>query len=192
MASQPVARMTEEEYLALERKAEYRSEYIDGEVYAMAGASWKHDQIVQDLGLSLRSKLRGTRCRTFGDNVRVRIPQTRMYTYPDLGIVCGPPQFADDQKGTLVNPIVLIEVLSDSTRNYDQGDKFAHYRRLESLREYVMLEQDAPHVEHYTRQADGSWLLREYDGLDARVTLASAGCELALAEIYENLEPPTA
>ena len=192
MASQPVGRMTEQEYLASERKAEHRSEYINGDVYAMAGASWEHDQIVQNLAADLRTKLRGTRRRSFGDNVRMRIPPARIYTYADLGVVCGPPRFADDEEDTLLNPTVLFEVLSDSTRGYDRGEKFAHYRRLESLQEYLLVEQEGPHVEHFARQADGSWVLRECDGLEARVKLASAGCELALGEVYENLDPPAA
>jgi len=189
MATQPTARMSEEEYLAQERAAECRSEYINGHVYLMAGASWRHVRIVRNILAELHQLLRGTGCQSFAIDLRVRVAPTRMYTYPDLGIICGQPRFADDQQDTLLNPTVLIEVLSDSTRSYDRGEKFAHYRRLESLRDYLMIEPDAPHVEHYRRLEDASWNLREYDGLEAVVTLASAGCELALSRIYEDLDP---
>ncbi len=180
--------MSEAEYLQYERRAEFRSEYISGRVYAMAGASWRHGQIILSMGAELRRRLQGSSCRAFISDVRVRVAQTRMYTYPDLGIVCGPPRFADDQQDTLLNPAVLIEVLSDSTKSYDRGEKFAHYRRIDSLREYLVVDQESPHLEHYTRRDDGSWVLREYDGLGGSLILAAAGCELPLAAIYEDID----
>jgi Uma2 family endonuclease len=180
--------MSEAEYLEYERKAELRSEYINGGVYSMAGASWRHGQIVLSIGAELRRRLQNSPCRPFLLDLRVRVAQTGMYTYPDLGIVCGPPHFADDQQDTLLNPTVLIEVLSDSTKSYDRGEKFAHYRRIDSLREYLVVDQESPHVEHYTRSGDGSWVLREYDGLGKSLHLPAAGCELFFSAIYEGID----
>ncbi|MGH9722091.1 MAG: Uma2 family endonuclease [Bryobacteraceae bacterium] len=188
MASQPIVRMTEEEYLARERAAEYKSEYIDGEVFAMAGTSLRHARIVTNLTIELGNKLEGTPCSAFVTDVRLRIPPARVYTYPDISVVCGPPAVAGDRQDTLLNPAVLIEVLPDSTRNYDRGEKFGYYRRIESLRDYLVVEQDAMHVEHHQRQDDGAWTLREYDGPDAEVKFASIGCSLSLARIYRDLE----
>jgi Uma2 family endonuclease len=186
MSAQPITRMTAEEYLAAERAAEFRSEYYDGCVYAMAGTSFPHSLITTNLSGELRQALR-RRCFVMSIDARVRVSPEKVFTYPDVVVVCGEPKFADDQKDTLLNPTLIIEVLSPSTEAHDRGFKFARYRELESLREYVLVSQTEPRVEKFTRQAGGQWVLSDYVGLEAVCRFESVGCEVALADIYENV-----
>ena len=176
-----------EEYLEIERAAEFKSEYIDGEMFAMSGASYRHAMIVMSVGAQLYAQLRGHPCSVATNDLRVATDPHRHYTYPDVIVACDSPQFVDDQLDTLTNPKVIIEVLSDSTENYDRGAKFERYRGVATLVEYVLIAQDRVHLELYSRQADGSWRLREYGSPAGEVELASIGCRLNVAEIYEKV-----
>jgi len=182
---------TAEEYLALERAADHKSEFINGRVYAMAGASRSHVLITTNVAGELRSRLRGHGCRTYSADLRVLIDSTGTYTYPDVAIVCGNPEFRDDgHLDTLTNPTLIVEVLSPSTEGYDRGAKFAHYRRLASLQEYVLIAQDRVSVERYTRRGE-DWIIRPTDELTDRndiLHLASVACDLPLAEVYDLVE----
>jgi Uma2 family endonuclease len=190
MSTQPKTFLSPEEYLELERRAERKSEYFQGEMFAMAGASRRHGLIVTNLVGELRQQLKQKACEVYASDLRLRVTPTCLYTYPDVMVVCGEAQFADDQKDTLIDPIVIIEVLSASTRDYDRGQKFQHYRTLSSLLEYLTVGQDAPHIEHWTRQPDGRWLLAEFDDPSQSIELISIGCVLPLAEIYHKVEWP--
>lgn len=185
MASDPKQRFTLHDYLALERQAETRSEYLDGEMFARSGASATHNVLVTNLVAALHPQLRSRGCDLYANDMRVRTP-TDLVTYPDVAVACGPRQFDDRHRDTLLNPTVLFEVLSPSTQDYDRGTKFAHYRTLASLTDFVLVAQDHVHVEHYSRQGRDRWILLEVEGLDRRLELSSIGCELALAEIYEE------
>lgn len=187
MASHPKAYFTPEEYLALERAAPHRSEYIGGEIYAMAGASEAHNLIALNAIASLRAQTRG-RCRAYLSEMRVRVPATRLYTYPDGILVCGQCLFDDALRDTLLNPTLLIEVLSDSTERYERGQKFAHYRQLASLQEYLLIAQDEARIERFLRQPSGEWLLTIVEGVEASLHLPSVACTLALAEVYEEVD----
>lgn len=186
MATDPKQRLTLQEFLILERQSETRSEYLDGEMFAMTGASREHNIIVTNTVAALRPQLRGRGCDLYANDMRVRTA-TDLLTYPDLAVVCGGAQFDDPRRDTILNPTVLIEVLSESTRDYDRGTKFTHYRSIPALQEYVLIAQDAPHVEHYVRQASDRWLLEEIDGLGQILDLPSIGCRLALADVYEQI-----
>jgi Uma2 family endonuclease len=187
MTTQPQLRRSPEEYLVAERQAEVKSEYHDGEVLAMAGASYVHNLIVANVIRELGIQLKGKPCNVLPSDVRVWIEISRRFVYPDVTVVCGPPQLTDAVEDTLVNPTLLVEVLSKSTSNYDRGEKFECYRSLDSFAEYVLLAQDRPHCEHYVRRSDGSWVLTEANRSDATVPLTTIGCELALAEVYEGV-----
>ena len=186
MASDPRPRISPEEYLALERQAETKSEYLDGEIFAMTGASRKHNRLSVNLTVALDSQLRARGCEVYVNEMRVKVSTTGLYTYPDVIVVCGEPQFEDAEVDTLLNPTLIIEVLSKSTENYDRGTKFLHYRALPSLREYILIAQNQIHVEHYLRQND-SWLLTETDRQDDVVELPSVGARLALSEVYDRV-----
>jgi Uma2 family endonuclease len=185
--AQPLA--TPAEYLAAERRSREKNEYVNGRIYAMAGASRVHNLIVGNLFAELRSQLRGRPCEAYVNDMRVKVQRTGMYTYPDVAAVCGDPGMEDEHLDTLLNPSVIVEVLSPSTESYDRGEKFAHYRRLESLQEYVLVAQVTPRVEHFRREGD-HWVLTELDGTDAEVALSSVGCVLALGDIYDRVVFP--
>jgi Uma2 family endonuclease len=187
LVAQPVAAMTEEEYLAFERASAARHEFLDGRVYAMAGASLKHGDIIQNTSSNLFIKLRGGPCRAVTNELRVRVDATGLHTYPDIVVLCGEPQLTDDHLDTLTNPTVLVEVLSPSTEAYDRGAKWRHYQQIASLREYVLIAQDAPAVEHFIRQDDGSWRYEATIGLEAAVEFPTLGCALTLTEIYGDV-----
>lgn len=191
MSSQPRTRVTPEEYLALERRAEYRSEYLDGEVFAMTGASRRHNLITVNVAREISQQLRGRPCEAYATDMRVRIPATHDYTYPDVAIVCGEPQFEDEYLDTLLNSTVLIEVLSPSTEACDRGRKFALYRTIASLTEYLLIAQDEYRIEQYTKQADGRWLLSEYRTPEEGVEVASIQCRLSLKEVYDKVALPS-
>jgi Uma2 family endonuclease len=183
--------MTPAAYLQVERGAASRSEFVNGRVYALAGASRVHNLIVLNTGSELRAQLRGRPCEAYVNDMRVKVERTGMYTYPDVVGVCEAPEFEDEQLDTLLNPAVIIEVLSPSTERYDRGEKFAHYRRLPSLREYVLIAQDIRRIDHYRRDGD-SWVLTEVSEPDASLVLGSLGATLALADIYDRVEFPQA
>lgn len=184
--SQP--RLTPEDYLAIERSAEFKSEYFDGEIFAMTGASEPHNLVVTNATRELSVQLKKRPCKLYANDMRVKVDPTGLYTYPDLVVVCGKAQFDDTHFDTLLNPTLIIEVLSDSTEAYDRGRKFEHYRKLESLAEYVLIAQNRPHIESYRRQPDHHWLLTECDGLDSVLRLDSIDCAIVLAEIYDKID----
>jgi Uma2 family endonuclease len=173
--------------LVLERSCGQKHEYFAGEMFAMGGASERHNLIVTNLVRELSLQLKGRPCKTYANDMRVKVASTGLYTYPDVTVVCGEARFADEQRDTLLNPTVLIEVLSKSTEGYDRGEKSEHYRQLESLAEYLLVSQEKCHVEHYVRQPDHQWLLSESKSLQQTIRVPSIGCELALAEIYDKV-----
>lgn len=189
MSTQPKHFITPEEYLELEYAAERRSEYFNGEIFQLAGASPRHVGIVGNVFFHLRAQLkRSRRCSIFSVDLRVRVSPTGLYTYPDIVIVCGEPIFTGKRRDTLTNPTLIIEVLSDSTKDYDRGGKFEHYRTLDSLVEYALVAQDKVHIEHFARQAEGGWLLMETNKIEGTIQLPSIECELALEEVYDEVE----
>ncbi len=185
-----------EEYLEFERKAETRHEFFDGEIYpldgtisSMAGESLSHSQICINLAGEVRAKLKGKSCQALSPNMKVRAEGKGMFAYPDLTIVCGKPIFHDRQRDVLLNPKVIIEVLSPSTEHYDQTKKFFRYRKeLPSLTDYVLIYQDAPFIEHHEKQADGRWTHNAADGIDDVLRIVSIEIELSLREIYDRVE----
>lgn len=180
--------LTPAEYLALERQqTDDKHEYLHGRITAMSGASRKHNLLVGNAFASLHAQLRGRGCEVYSNDMRVHIPTTGLYTYPDIVALCEEPVFEDDSFDTLLNPGVIIEVLSASTEAYDRGAKFGHYRGIESLQAYVLIAQDRPHIELFERGADGSWVLREAMGLDGRIELEALGCILELSAVYERI-----
>lgn len=189
MTVQPAAKLTPQEYLAIERQNEVKSEYWNGEMFAMAGASEAHNLIVLNVGAELRAQLKGRPCRVYPSDMRVRIPRSTAYRYPDVIVVCGQPEFEDEHHDILLNPTVIIEVLSPSTEVYDRGTKFRQYRTVDSLREYVLISQEKPLIERYVRQQETRfWLLSEAEGFEEHIEVDSIKCELALAEVYEKVE----
>ncbi len=187
MASLPQRRYTPEQYLEMDRKADHRSEYVNGEILAMAGASRVHNRITLNIGAALTTQLRGSPCEPFTSDLRVKSLATGSFLFPDIVVGCGPLEFEDSSLDILLNPTVIMEVLSPTTAADDRSWKFAHYRRLETLTDYVMLSQYQPFVEHYTRR-DNQWVLTELVGLEAVLRLPSLGCELPLTAIYERVE----
>lgn len=186
MAGHPQPRLTVEEYLEMERASEVRHEYYDGEIFAMVGASFEHNVIVTNLIGLLHPQLRGGRCELLMSDMRVQVAATGLYTYPDLIVVCGEPQLADEHGDMLLNPTLIAEILSESTEAHDRGKKFEHYRTLDSLTDYLLVAQDEPRIEHFTRR-EGGWFLTAANGLDGVLALPTIGCELRLAEVYERV-----
>jgi len=179
--------MTPTEYLALERSAEIKGEYFDGEIFAMAGASREHNLIVGNLVRELGNQLRKGPCEVYPSDMRVKVDRTGLYTYPDVVVVCDEPQFEDEHSDTLLNPTLLIEVISESTEKYDRGKKSSHYRRLASLKEYLLVSQAEPHVEHYARQDRDHWLLAEATGTNSNIELPALQITIELSEVYARL-----
>jgi Uma2 family endonuclease len=182
--------VTPEEYLARERLAETKSEYYDGEIFAMAGGSPEHSLISANILRELGQQLFEKPCRVYNSDLKVRATETT-YTYPDVTVVCGEPVFDDPEADVLLNPTVIVEVLSETTEGWDRGGKFERYRGQESLQEYLLVAQDRAHLERYARQPSGEWLLTIVHGLDGALTLPSLGCQLELARVYHmvNLLP---
>jgi Uma2 family endonuclease len=189
MTAQTAANMTPQEYLVMERQNADKSEYVNGDMLAMAGTSRWHNLMVTNLVAELRTQLKGRPCEVYPSDMRVWIPRLITYTYPDVVVVCGQPEFQDERRDTLLNPTLLIEVLSPTTAAYDRGVKFKHYRALDSLQEYLLVSQDAPLLGCYLRQ-EGSrfWTFSDAEGPAAQMELSSVGCRLALAEVYDKVE----
>jgi len=192
MTSAPVQKsyLTAEEYLALERQAETKSEYIDGEMVAMTGGTSWHSLVTLNVGGELRQQLKQRPCLVYSGDLRVRIPGTGDYVYPDITVVCGEPLFEDGQRDILLNPTLIVEVLSPSTESYDRGRKFELYQTIGSLKEYVLVAQDRSRVEHYLRQDGHVWLYTDVNGIDSSVSFASIGCQVPLAEVYDKVTFP--
>ncbi|MGH8475687.1 MAG: Uma2 family endonuclease [Methylococcales bacterium] len=188
MPSQAKARLTVEEYLAIERQAPCKSEYFEGEMFAMAGASRRHNLIALNIGAELRTQLRQGPCEVYTSEMRVKISHTGLYTYPDVVVVCEEPVFEDADVDSLLNPLVLVEVLSPSTADHDRGGKFEHYRTLPSLQAYLLVDQEQCHVVHYMRQQDNTWLLAETYAMEDGIHLPSIRCDLLLSEFYAKVK----
>jgi Uma2 family endonuclease len=186
MVTAPKPRLTVEEYLAQELVAEFKSEYFDGETFAMAGPSRRHGLIVTNLSAELRQALRKKPCNVYSTDIRLGIPKSNLYTYPDVMVTCGKEEVRDETSETLLNPVLIIEVLSESKKDYDRGGKFEHYRPLDSLREYLTVAQDKVHVEQWVRQPDNRWLLTEHSQAGATLSL-SIDVDLKLSDIYEKV-----
>jgi len=175
-----------EEYLVMERSALYKNEFCDGQIYAMTGASRKHNLVAVNIAAELHNQLKKRPCEAYLGDMRVKAAEARSYHYPDIAVVCGTPQFEDAHVDTLLNPTLLVEILSPSTEAYDRGGKFNHYRKIATLREYLLVSQDQPSIERYVRQQD-AWLLTEAVGLEASMSLDSINCVLSLREVYDKV-----
>lgn len=191
MATEPRRRYTLEEYFALELASEEKYEYFDGEVFAMSGGSPAHEEIIGNIYIRLKTRTQEKGCRIFLSGLRLKVPSQPPYRYPDLTALCEQPRYEKiGGVDALTNPSLIVEVLSNSTEAYDRGDKFTHYKSIESFREYLLVSQARPHVTHYVRMENGMWLHEEFNDLDASVRLVSLDCELTLREVYEGVEFP--
>jgi Uma2 family endonuclease len=188
--AQQVRRYTPDEYYRLEAQAEHRSEFYDGEIFAMAGGSARHNRICLNILRQLGNKLEGTPCGPFGLDLKLRVKETGLRTYPDVSVYCGKRELdtEDPARQTYMNPTVLAEVLSPSTEQYDRGTKAVHYRRIETLKIILLVSQDEARVDTLLRQPDGSWRLREYEGMDQVLPLEAIGVELPLTAIYQGVD----
>jgi Uma2 family endonuclease len=176
-----------DEYLRLERQAEYKSEYLNGEIFAMSGASRQHNLVVGNVFGELRQQLRDRPCQAYVNDMRVKVRSNTFYTYPDVAVVCGEPQFEDKEVDTLLNPTLLVEVLSQSTERYDRIAKTSYYRTIDSLQEHLLVPQHEFRVEQYLRQPNGQWSLTQYTSPDEVVQLPSIDCALRLGDIYDKV-----
>lgn len=191
MTAGPKKKLTEAEYLARERVAEFKSEFYAGEMFAMAGASRQPNDIKENLSVEIGGRLKGGPCRTYSADMRVKVKRTGLYTYPDFLIVCGPPEFEVVQgTDTLLNPQVVFEILSESTERYDRGTKFQHFQKLSSVREYVLVSQDRVLVERFVRQPDETWVLTTFDDPAGEFALATVPVRVPVADIYRGMDLP--
>jgi Uma2 family endonuclease len=188
MSAIPKTKLTSAEYLEFERKSEIKHEYFNGEIFVMSGAKRNHNKVATNINGLVWQHLKGKNCESYSNDMRVFVPKTGLYTYPDLVVVCGEPLFQDNVFDTLLNPVLLIEVLSETTESYDRGKKFQHYRSIESLEEYVLVSQTEARIEKYVKHGDGFWLLSEAVGLDSEIEFSSIECRIALAEVYDKIE----
>ncbi len=179
---------TPEEYLALEESTEYKSEYYKGVIYAMAGGSLSHNRIVGSVYTLLHTGVRSTRCEAFNSDMRLLVKASGLYTYPDAMVVCGKPELVQGRTDTVTNPIVIVEVLSKSTKDYDRGEKFEFYRAIPTLQDYIVIHQDRVYIEYHHKQSDGAWLLTEITDLDASFTVESIQLALSVRLIYERVD----
>lgn len=193
MAAHPKRKYTLEEYFDLELSTNERFEYWNGEIFSMSGGSDQHDQIETNSVIFIGNKLRGRPCRVFSANMRIKVPSLPPYRYGDVSALCGQPIFEKiGGVDALTNPVLIIEVLSDSTEAYDRGDKFTHYKSIPSLREYLLIAQHRAHITQYVKQEDGSWSYREVNDLSASVHLLSVDCVLELSAVYREVTFPAA
>jgi Uma2 family endonuclease len=186
--STALKRITPQEYLIRERQASTKSEFYQGEVFAMGGGSANHSLIAANFVGEVRNALKDKPCTVFNSDLRVQVQATGLYTYPDATIVCGELEFDDDQRDTMINPTVIAEVLSDSTEKYDRGKKSNHYPQITSLKELILIAQDRPHVERFTRQPNGDWLFHEQKEMTADFELKSLGISVAMSELYRGVK----
>lgn len=190
MATNPKTLLTEDEYLAFERRSEFRHEYVAGEVFDMTGASREHNLIVMNIGAALHAQLRDRPCNVYASDQRVKVRGAKHYSYPDVVVTCGEEEFADAELDTLLNPLVIFEVLSDSTEAYDRGKKFESYQLVESLTDYLLVSQHARRIEQFTRRTGRDWIYTEAHEPGDAVRIQSIGCELKLEDVYLKVEPP--
>ena len=183
------SRLTPEDYLTFERESTSRHDYLDGKIFEMAGESLSHSRICINLGGEVRFKLKGKPCEALSPNMKVRTSNASLFSYPDLTIVCGEPQFHDVKKDVLTNPKVVFEVLSPSTADYDRTTKFQRYRMgNETLTDYILISQDKCFIEQFTKQAENNWIYRSFAALEDSLKIEAAECELSLREIYDRVE----
>ena len=187
MSSLPSYYLSPEDYVSLERQAEYKSEYVDGVMYAMAGGSERHNLIAGNLIAELNVQLRKVPWRVHPSDLKVRVPNSKKFFYPDVSVVCGETEFADDARDVILNPILVVEVLSESTAAFDRGKKFQSYQQMESLQEYLLVAQDEYVVEHYLRQENDHWLYTKVTGLEEAIILPTLKCQIALSDIYSKV-----
>ena len=187
MSQQIQPYISPQEYLRLERQSEYKSEYVNGQIFAMTGASRKHNLITTNISRELSQQLKGRPCEVYAVDMRVKVRATGLYTYPDVAVACGEPEFEDNFIDTLLNPTLLVEVLSPSTERYDRIAKSSYYRTMESLAEHLLVARDEIRVEQYVKQPNGEWLLFEFLTLDRTVQLPSIACSLQLSEVYDRI-----
>jgi Uma2 family endonuclease len=180
-------RFTPTEYLAMEEVADYKSEFYGGEIFALSGGSADHSLIAGNLIFALNGLLDAGPCRVFNSDMRLHIQRSGLFTYPDVMVVCGKLKFVERRDDTLLNPLLIIEVLSESTRDYDRGAKFGFYKQIPGLQEIVLVESKAAHVECYRRAGDDKWTIDAYDGLDAVAPLESVGCDVPLRSFYHRV-----
>jgi Uma2 family endonuclease len=186
-AGQPIHRLTEAEYLEIERCAECKSEYLDGEIIAMSGGTHAHSLIACNLIRAIGNQLEGSPCTVYNSDMRIKVQMAGLYTYPDVSILCSQAELEDEHDDVLLNPAVILEVLSDSREAYDRGKKFELYRRLPSLREYLLVNQHEPLIEQFIRQPGGEWLLRDVAGLEGKLSFPSVGITIAMADVYSKI-----
>lgn len=190
MSTLPQRTYSPQEYLEIDRAADTRNEYFRGEIFAMSGGSSRHSLIAANILGELRSALRDKPCTVFTGDLRIGVSASGLYTYPDVSVACGELQFDDKRRDTLLNPVVLVEVLSETTEAYDRGKKFQHYQKLTSLREYLVVGQDAPIVELFSRNDDGTWKLTTINELGGSLIIPAIGVTLPLSEVYAKVEFP--
>jgi Uma2 family endonuclease len=188
MSTQPQVYLTPEEYLAIERQAEEKSEYVDGAMYATSGVIFKHGIIVANVLAELVQQLKGRPCRALPSDIKVRMPDSRKFFYPDVSVVCGEPQFHDERSDVILNPTLIVEVLSESTAAFDRGEKFQAYQQLASMQEYLLISQDKIFIEQYVRQASAKWTYIATVGLESSLALSSIECTLSLKAVYDKTD----
>ena len=179
--------ITPEQYLESERLALEKHEFYLGEIFAMSGASFRHNQIFKNTYGNLFNKLKGKPCQPYGSDLRIHIHNNSLYTYPDISIICGKPEMTDTVKDTITNPSVIIEILSKSTYDYDKGQKFTLYRDIDSLREYILIDSMSIRVEHYFKNEDSSWTLKDYRTIDAKLNIETISADLLLSDVYVDV-----
>lgn len=190
MPSQTTPTYSPQQYLALERDTQQKHEYLNGKIFAIGLANERHNLVVGNILASIHLQLRSTPCKVYSSDMRLKVSATGLYTYPDVVALCGEARFDDEQRDTLLNPSLVIEVLSTSTEGYDRGEKFAHYRRIETLAEYLLVSQDKYRIEQYVRQPDNQWLMSENSDLNERIELPSIKCTLLLSDVYDKIPAP--
>ncbi|MGD1070186.1 MAG: Uma2 family endonuclease [Bryobacteraceae bacterium] len=188
MSTQPIPNLSPEQYLEIERNAEFRSEYLNGQMFAMSGGTINHARIIKNTLLRLDEQLRGKPCEAVASDLRLFGERYRVFTYPDIVVACGTLRFHDERKDTIIDATLVIEVLSPSTSNYDRGEKFVFYQSLPSFREYLLLAQNAVRAEHHALQPDGCWLLRQFSSPDDEIGLESIDCSLRLGSLYDRVD----
>ena len=188
MLSQSITKMTAAEYLAAERLSKVKHEFFKGRIVAMAGASRKHNQISSNLVRIIGNQLLDKPCSVYSSDMRVKNKEASKYSYPDVVVSCQDERFEDEEEDTLLNPLLILEILSDSTEAYDRGDKFFSYRQIKSFVEYILVSQKSCHVERFIRQPDNAWLYSEFNHVDDEFKLSSVDCNLCLREIYDKVK----
>ena len=179
--------ISQEEYLEMERAALEKHEYYQGEIFAMSGASLKHNEVFSNFFGEIQGKLKGKNCKPYGSDLRIHVPKNSLYTYPDITIICDKADLTDDKFDTATNPAVIVELLSKSTRNYDRFEKFSLYRDIASLKEYILVDTQKIHIENYVRNADNTWQLTDYNAISDNLFIASVNITVSIADIYAGL-----